>query len=140
RTPPPANGSTMAGTLSALLEPEAHGGLVLEVIAEATAGMGESVLYEGYRADPVGFGEEVLGEAFTDDIEAVMESVRDNPVTIALSANATGKTHGAARVAAWFYKCFPGAQVYTAAAPPEKNLKKLLWGEIDDVVSSHPDV
>lgn len=69
-----------------------------------------------------------------------MESVRDNPVTIAQSANATGKTHGAARAAVWFYKCFPGSQVYTAAAPPEGNLKRLLWGEIISITERQPDL
>lgn len=62
-----------------------------------------------------------------------MESVRDYPVTIARSSNAVGKTHGAARIAIWFYKCFPDSQVYTAAAPPEENLIKLLWGEINSI-------
>lgn len=69
-----------------------------------------------------------------------MESVRDNPVTIAKSANATGKTHAAARIAVWFYKAFSEVQVYTAAAPPESNLKKLLWGEIGSVTENHQKV
>ena len=83
--------------------------------------------FEAYQGDPVGFCESTFGEIYTDDVKAMMESVRDNPVTVAKSANATGKTHGAARVAAWFIKCFPDAQVYTAAAPPEDNLRRLLW-------------
>ncbi len=66
-----------------------------------------------------------------------MESVRDNAVTVAQSANATGKTHAAARVATWFYLCFPDSQVYTAAAPPESNLKRLLWGEIGSITEKH---
>jgi hypothetical protein len=70
----------------------------------------------------------------------MMESVRDNPVTVAKSANATGKTHGAARVALWFYMSFSDSQVYTAAAPPESNLRKLLWGEIGSLVAKHPDL
>ena len=56
--------------------------------------------FAAYQADPVGFCEATFGETYTDDVKAMMESVRDNPVTIAKSANATGKTHGAARVAA----------------------------------------
>lgn len=83
------------------------------------------------------FGEEILGEAFTDDVAALMNSVRDYPITIAKSANATGKTHGAARVAIWFYKCFPDSQIYTSAAPPESNLRKLLWGEIGFTREKH---
>lgn len=94
--------------------------------------------FSDYKEDPVGFGETVLKEDYTDDVKRMMESVRDNPVTIAKSANATGKTHGAARVATWFYKAFPDSQVYTAAAPPESNLKKLLWGEIGGLVEKHP--
>lgn len=93
-----------------------------------------------YQADPVAFGESELGETYTEDVKVMMESVRDNSITIAQSANATGKTHGAARVAAWWYRCFPGSQVYTAAAPPESNLKKLLWGEIGSITEHHPDL
>jgi hypothetical protein len=96
--------------------------------------------YHGFQADPIRFGEEVFGESYTEDIKRLFESVRDNEITIAISANATGKTHGAARVAVWWYKAHPDAQVYTAAAPPESNLKKLLWGEIGDLVSKHPKV
>jgi len=96
--------------------------------------------FSRYQGDPVRFGEEALNETFTDDVKALMNSVRDYPITIAKSANATGKTHGAARVAVWFYKCFPESQVYTAAAPPEANLRKLLWGEIGSVLEKHPTV
>ncbi|MFH2074328.1 MAG: hypothetical protein ABIJ57_03130 [Pseudomonadota bacterium] len=96
--------------------------------------------YVEYQDDPVGFCEEMFGESYTDDIKAMMESVRDYPVTIAKSANATGKTHGAARVAAWFIKCFEDSQVYTAAAPPEANLKTLLWGEIGTLINQHPTI
>jgi len=96
--------------------------------------------YERYQTDPVGFGEKVLGESYTDGVRTLMESVRDNPVTVAQSANATGKTHGAARVAVWWYKCFPDSQVYTSAAPPEGNLKRLLWGELTGVTEKNPDL
>lgn len=77
--------------------------------------------FNRYQDDPVAFGENVLNETYTEDVKRMMESVRDNPVTIAKSANATGKTHGAARVAVWWFKCFPDSQVYTAAALPESN-------------------
>jgi hypothetical protein len=96
--------------------------------------------YRIYQEDPVGFGEEVLGETYTDEVKAMMESVRDHPITIAKSSNAVGKTHGAARVAVWWYKVFPDSQVYTGAAPPESNLKKLLWGEIGSITEKHPEL
>jgi hypothetical protein len=94
--------------------------------------------HSAYQDDPVGFGEKVLHDTYTDDVRRLMESVRDHEITVAISANATGKTHAAARVAVWFFLAFEDAQVYTAAAPPEENLKRLLWGQIGEVVESHP--
>jgi hypothetical protein len=93
--------------------------------------------YIDCRGNPIGFGEKILGESYTDDVKALMESVRDYPITIAQSANATGKTHAAARIAVWWYKSFSESQVYTAAAPPESNLKRLLWGEINSLTEKH---
>lgn len=93
-----------------------------------------------YQDDPVGFGESILGETFTEDIKGVFLSVRDNPVTIAQSANAVGKTHCAARAAIWFYKSFPNAQVFCTAASPLRNLRQLLWGEISSVVVGAPSI
>jgi len=108
-----------------------------EVIGKALAKIGN---YSQYQGDPVGFGEQELGEVYTDDVKLMMESVRDNEITIAISSNAVGKTHCASRVAIWFYKAFPDSQVYTGAAPPESNLKKLLWGEIGHVQHRKPEL
>lgn len=103
-------------------------------------GQGNERDFSRYQGDPVGFSVDLLGESLTDDVKLLMESVRDNQITVAKSANATGKTHAAARVAVWWYKVFADCQIYTAAAPPESNLKKLLWGEIGGIVENHPDL
>lgn len=96
---------------------------------------------ERYQTNPIEFCKKELGlKILTEPIAEMMESVRDNPVTIVESGNAVGKTHGAAHVAVWFYKVFPGAQVYTTAAPPLENLKKLLWGEIGKVKRANSDI
>lgn len=95
---------------------------------------------ESYRGDPVAFGEQVLGEHYTEDVKRVMNSVRDNPVTIAKSGNAVGKSHAAARIAVWFFKCFPDSQVYLVAAPPLDNLKRILWGEVLYVINNHGEL
>jgi len=96
--------------------------------------------FEQFYDDPVGFNEQVPGEIYTDDVKIMMRSVADYEVTIAISANATGKTHGAARVALWFFCTRREVEVYTAAAPPEDNLYRLLWGEIRSVIAKHPEV
>ena len=96
--------------------------------------------YSKYKSDPVGFGEEVLGEFYTQDEKAVMRSVCDNPVTIARSGNALGKTHIAARLCVWGYLTHPESKIYVTAAPPIDNLKHILWGEIMSVVRKRPDL
>ena len=102
---------------------------------DSDASIGHEI-YTNYQDDPVAFGRDILGDTYTPDVEAMLNSVRDYEITVAKSANATGKTHGAARAAVWWYKCFPNAQVYTAAAPPESNLKRLLWGEIGSIIET----
>ena len=96
--------------------------------------------FEQYQEDPVGFGEKVLNETYTSEVKTLMESVRDNPVTVAVSANAVGKTHGASRIAVWWYKAFIDSQIYCCAAPPEQNLRRLLFGEIASTTEKHPDL
>ncbi len=51
----------------------------------------DRVEFARFRADPVGFGEEILGDTYTDDVKALMRSVAANPITVARSANAVGK-------------------------------------------------
>ena len=96
--------------------------------------------YDQYQNDPVGFCEKELGETLTPDVIKMMESVRDYPITVAVSSNATGKSHGAARVAVWFYQAFKNCKVFTAAAPPYSNLENILWGEIGTIVARHPEM
>jgi len=93
---------------------------------------------EVYAEDPVGFCTSMFGETYTDDTIKIFESVRDNPVTIARSANAVGKTFTAARIAVFFYRVFDDAKVYLTAAPPLDNLRRILWGEIMSIVRKQP--
>lgn len=92
-----------------------------------------------YQKDPVGFCRRFFGEEYTEDIQEMMLSVRDNQYTVARSGNAVGKSHAAARLALWFLCCFPRAQVYTSAAPPEQNLRNILWGELGELIEKHKD-
>lgn len=91
-----------------------------------------------YQEDPEGFVREVLNESYPPEIGAMFQSFRDNPTTVAISANGVGKTWAAARCVIWAFKCFSQSQVYTFAAPPEDNLKRILWGQIGMLVMKHP--
>jgi phage terminase large subunit len=99
---------------------------------------GSSEDFSEYQDNPIAFVEEILKETLTDECKTLMESVRDNPVTIARSGNALGKSFTASRIACWFFKVFPGSQVFCGSAPPESNLRKILWGEISTIVERHP--
>lgn len=100
----------------------------------------EKINYYAYADDPIGFCTNILKYEYTDDIKAMMESVKDNVITIAKSGNSVGKTHGAASVAIWAYKTHPASCVYTCAAPPENNLKRILWGEIETIMMRNKEM
>ena len=82
--------------------------------------------YAKYKDDPVGFGRDILGHEYPSDVCKLMESVRDNQITVGISATGTGKSFCLADLAVWFYLCFPQSLVYSAAAPPLSNLKNIL--------------
>ena len=89
-----------------------------------------------YQDNPVGFAKDILNITVTDDIATMLESVRDNTVTLAKSATGTGKSHGASVAAIWFYSVFPDSRVYTVANPFEN--QRILWGELGSMADSHP--
>lgn len=97
--------------------------------------------YSQYVDDPVGFCIDVLGEKYlTDDTKKLMSSVVENIVTLGKSANATGKSFSAARIALWWHMTRKRGQVYLAAAPPIDNLTNILFGEIFSVVNRNPEM
>jgi len=97
--------------------------------------------YYDYGRNPVGFCVDVLKQNLTDDVKRMLNTIVENRITVAVSANATGKTHGAACASIWFKKSLPNSQVITATAPPsERNLKAKLWGEIRTQIKLSPKV
>jgi uncharacterized protein YfiM (DUF2279 family) len=91
-----------------------------------------------YFHEPVKWGMDVLGERYTPDVKRVMEEFSHNSVVFAQSANAVGKTHAAARLVFWGFSTRKDIQIYLAAAPPEDNLRDLLFGEIGSILERHP--
>lgn len=92
-----------------------------------------------YRTNPERFIKEILKDQYvTSDQKKVLKSVIENPITVLESANGTGKSFIMPRIGVFFYKVFPGTQVYMAAAPPEDNLKRILGGELGNIISQNP--
>jgi len=96
--------------------------------------------YEIYQDDPVGFVSEVLGATLWSKQVEMLEAVRDTEIVHIRSATGVGKTFGLAQLAIWIYKAYPGSQVYTTTAPPEANLKRLLWAEIYSLTKEFPEL
>ena len=110
-----------------------------EAWAEAKKRANLSLLAE-YQRDPVRFGNEVLGHSYYSDVEDLMRSVVDNPVTVAKSGNAVGKSYSSADIALWWFSVYDDAKVFMTAAPPLENLKNILWGAMMRAVRLHPDL
>jgi hypothetical protein len=96
--------------------------------------------YTVYQGNPVGFCEDVLGAKLWSKQEELLEAVRDYEIVHVRSATGVGKTFALSHIAAWIYKSFPDAQVYTTTAPPEANLKRLLWAEIFTLAKDFPEL
>jgi len=110
--------------------------ILTEAIEEAQRRFdAQRLQYSQYRTDPIGFGNKVLGHKYTSDVEDLMRSVVENPVTVAKSSNGVGKTFSAAAIAVWFYTVFPTSKTFLTSAPPLENLQNLLWGEITTIVN-----
>lgn len=101
---------------------------------------GIAVDYSRYQSDPEDFIKEVLREQLTPDMVELIDAVLRNQVVVAKSGNAVGKTFVSARLAVWWLLCFGDCQVYSCSAPPESNLRRLLWGEIGSLVEKHTDI
>lgn len=96
--------------------------------------------FSKYKEKPIEFCQDVFGEHYIEDIKDVADSVLNNVVTIAKSANAVGKSHIAARLAIWFFFVYPDAKVYITAAPPLDNLRQILWGEMLIALKKRPSL
>lgn len=82
-----------------------------------------------WRADPVKFIREVLGQVLWRKQRDIARSVRDNPFTVVQSGFGMGKTHIAACLVLWFYACFPKSRVVTTANTWDQ-VERVLWALI----------
>lgn len=102
---------------------EAETGALLE--AQSSGGGGAR--FSGYRDDPVGFIEDVLGETDPGMWGAqfdICESVRDEPLTVVRSCNSAGKDWLSARLALWWVYSRSGQVLMTA--PTQRQLVNVV--------------
>ena len=80
-------------------------------------------------ADPVAFSEIYLGETLWEKQVEILRSVERNARTAVKACHASSKTRTAAALTLWWLAKHDQAVVITTA-PTERQVKKLLWGEI----------
>lgn len=82
-----------------------------------------------YRANPVGFIQQIIGaEPWEKQIE-VIEAVRDHMRVAVRSGHKVSKSHTAAAVALWFYCSFPDARVIMTSTTA-RQVDQILWREL----------
>lgn len=87
-----------------------------------------------YLRDPAAWVRERLGEHLWSKQTEILESVRDHRRTVVHSCHGAGKSHLAARVAAWWIECHPpGTAFVVSTAPSWPQVRAILWRYIGQV-------
>jgi phage terminase large subunit len=74
---------------------------------------------EIWAKNPILYFEQRLGVLMYDKLAEILESVRDNPLTLVYSANGVGKTHLAGGLPVWWLECFdPSVVLITGSSFP----------------------
>lgn len=106
-------------------------------IGAGTADQVDDNIYPQYEGRIVEFVKEILGIQLTADQEKVLRAVEQYEIVQIASATGVGKTFVMAVLAIAIYKIYGESKTFTAAAPPEDNLRDLLWAEIFTITNSH---
>ena len=115
--------------------------MMVSLLDRINGQFGESTQdFSEYRGDPVRFIEEVFKETLTDDTRNMLKSIVNHDFTVAMSGNATGKSFCCARLALYFFLCYPEACEVYLVATSETQLKRVLWKELLIVIERFPDL
>ena len=88
-----------------------------------------AVVLDSYRDDPVGFVEEVLGDAPYAKQREMLEAVVHNRRVSVVGANGSGKDWAAARAVLWWIATRPRATV-VVTGPTQRQVEEIVWREL----------
>ena len=88
-----------------------------------------TVVLESYRDDPVGFVQEVLGDAPYAKQREMLETVVHNRRVSVVGANGSGKDWAAARAVLWWIATRPRATV-VVTGPTQRQVEEIVWREL----------
>jgi hypothetical protein len=84
-----------------------------------------------YATTPAEWVHDRLSERLWSKQREIAESVRDNRYTAVKSAHATGKSHVASRLVAWWLDVHPVGDAFAVTtAPTQSQVEAILWREI----------
>jgi hypothetical protein len=85
-----------------------------------------------WRADPVAWVKERLGEFLWSKQQIILESIRDHRRTAVPSAHETGKSFTVARAVCWWLDVHPPGEAFVVTtAPTAPQVRAILWREIN---------
>ena len=88
-----------------------------------------AVVLDMYRNDPVGFVQEVLGDAPYAKQREMLEAVVHNRRVSVVGANGSGKDWAAARAVLWWIATRPRATV-VVTGPTQRQVEEIVWREL----------
>src|ERR671913_250108 len=95
-------------------------------------------MLQSWRLNPETFCNNVLKMTLWDKQRDILESVRDNPITMVPSCNAAGKTEIAAACIVWWLMTRESKVVTTA--PTWRQVKSVLWNRVHSLITPHKDL
>jgi hypothetical protein len=100
--------------------------------------LGYDAQRDRWRADPVAWAQERLGEHVWSKQGEVMRACADHPLVAVRSGHGVGKSHLASRLVGWFLDTRPASQTFVVTTAPTANqVRAILWRYIDQMHSLH---
>lgn len=104
---------------------------LLAANASELKAMQQALMTERYRADPVGWMNDVMGERPWSRQREIANSVRDNRYTVVPACHDSGKSWCAAALACWWIAAHPlGKARVVTSAPTQQQVESILWEEM----------
>lgn len=89
----------------------------------------ESLSFQKYQSDPIGYITEVLGVTLTPQQVEIAHALLEHPRVAVKSGHGVGKDFIAAALINWHYDSF-NPSITISTAPTEKQLCDVLWSEV----------
>jgi hypothetical protein len=110
----------------------------VEFAAALAQRLERSTRLDRWRADPVAWVQERLGEAVWSKQAEVLRSVAANKLTAVQSSHGVGKSFVASRIVGHYLDCYPTGDFFVVTtAPTWAQVRAILWRYIGQMAAAH---